>query len=48
MLFFFFLIIELCFLIPAVTAQIFNPIAELVIPMEYQLHKKKNKLKYIQ
>ena len=47
MLFFFFLIIEFCFLIPAVTAQIFNPIAELV-PMEYQLHKKKNKLKYIQ
>ena len=29
--FFFFLNIELCFLIPAVIAQIFNPIAELVI-----------------
>ena len=28
----FFLIIELYFLIPAVIAQIFNPIAELVIP----------------
>ena len=30
--FYFFLIIDLCFLIPAVIAQIFNPIAELVIP----------------
>ena len=29
--FFFFLIIDLCFLIPAAIAQIFNPIAELVI-----------------
>ena len=29
--FYFFLIIDLCFLIPAVIAQIFNPIAELVI-----------------
>ena len=33
MLFFFFLIIDLCFLIPAVITQIFNPIAELVIPI---------------
>ena len=31
--FFFFLIIDLCFLIPAGIAQIFNPIAELVIPV---------------
>ena len=31
-LFFFFLIINLYFLFPAVIAQIFNPIAELVIP----------------
>ena len=33
MLFFFFLIINLYYLIPAVIAQIFNPIAELVIPI---------------
>ena len=31
--FFFFLIIDLYFLIPAVIARIFNPIAELVIPI---------------
>ena len=31
--FFFFLIIDLYFSIPAVIAQIFNPIAELVIPI---------------
>ena len=31
---FFFLIIDLYFTIPAVLAQIFNPIAELVIPIE--------------
>ena len=31
--FFFFLIIDLYFLTPPVIAQIFNPIAELVIPM---------------
>ena len=30
----FFLIVDLYFLIPAVIAQIFNPIAELVIPIE--------------
>ena len=30
---FFFLIIDLYFLIPAVIGQIFNPIAELVIPI---------------
>ena len=33
MYFFFFLIIDLYFLIPAAIAQIFNPIAELVIPI---------------
>ena len=33
-LFFFFLIIDLYFLIPAAIAQIFNSIAELLIPME--------------
>ena len=32
--FFFFLIIDLYFFIAAVIAQIFNPIAELVIPIE--------------
>ena len=31
--FFFFLIIDLYFLIPAVIAQIFNAVAELVIPI---------------
>ena len=33
MFFFFFLVIDLYFLIPTVIAQIFNPIAELVIPI---------------
>ena len=33
MLFFFFSIIDLYLLIPAVIAQIFNPIAELVFPL---------------
>ena len=33
MLLFFFLIIDLYFLIAAVIARIFNPIAELVIPI---------------
>ena len=32
-LFFFFLVIDLYFFIPAVVTQIFNPIAELVIPI---------------
>ena len=31
--FFYFLIIDLYFLIPAIISQIFNPIAELVIPI---------------
>ena len=34
MLLFFFLIIDLYFFIAAVIAQIFNPIAELIIPIE--------------
>ena len=32
-LYFFFLIIDLCFLISAAIAQFFNPIAELLIPI---------------
>ena len=32
--FLFFLIVELCFLTPEVVTQTFNPIAELVIPIE--------------
>ena len=31
--FFFFLIIDLCFLIPAATEQIFNPVTGLIIPI---------------
>ena len=34
LLFFFFLFIDLCLLIPMVITQIFTPIAELVIPFE--------------
>ena len=33
MFFFFFLIIDLYFLVPAVIVKIFNPIAELVTPL---------------
>ena len=32
--FYFFLIIDLCYLIPSVIAQFFNPIGELVINIE--------------
>ena len=32
--FFFFLVIDLYFLVPAVIEQFFNPIAELVVPTE--------------
>ena len=46
--FFLFLIIDLYFLIPAFIAQIFNPIAELVIPIGIPNKKQKQKLKYIQ
>ena len=38
---FFFLIIDLYFLIPPVIAQIFNLIAELVIPMELPIKQAK-------
>ena len=39
--FFFFLVIDLYFLIPAVVAQIFNPIAELAIPVEMPIKEEK-------
>ena len=45
--FFFFLITDLYFLIPAVVTQIFNPIAELVIPIGITLKKQKEKWKRI-
>ena len=38
---FFFLIIDLYFLIPAVIAHIFNPIAELVIPLGIPIREAK-------
>ena len=41
MLLFFFLIIDLYFFIAAVIAQIFNPIAELVIPIEIRTKEAK-------
>ena len=41
MLLFFFLIIDVYFLIPAVIAQIFNPIAELVIPVQVPIKEAK-------
>ena len=40
-LFFFFLIIDLYFLIPAVIAQIFNPVAGLVIPIGISIKEAK-------
>ena len=43
MLFFFFLTIGLYFLIPAVIAQISNPISELVIPTRIPHEEKKNR-----
>ena len=39
--FFFFLIIDLYLLIPAVIAQIFNPIAELAIPIGIKTKEEK-------
>ena len=45
--FFFFFLIDLCFLIPAVIKVIFIAIAELAI-LEYQLEKKEQKLKHFQ
>ena len=54
-IFFFFIIIDLYFLILAVTARIFNPIAELVISIgiaskeaKAKIQKYIHKLKYIQ
>ena len=41
--FFFFLIIDLYFLIPAAIAQIFNPIAELLNPTGMQSSKSRSK-----
>ena len=41
--FFFFLIIDLYFLILAVIAEIFNPIAELVVPIGIQTTEEKNR-----
>ena len=49
MLFFlFFLIIDLYFLFPAVIAQIFNPIAKLVIPTGIPTKEKKAEMEYVQ
>ena len=42
---FFLLIIDVYFLIPAVIAKIFNPIAELVIPMKIPIKEKKAEMK---
>ena len=41
----FFLTIDLCFLIPAVIAHIFNPIAELVIPVGIKRKEAKAEIK---
>ena len=43
--FLFFLIINLFFLIPTVTAQIFNPIAELLIPIGITNKEEKAEMK---
>ena len=45
MLLLFFLIIDLYFLIPAVIAQIFNPIAEIVIPIGIATKEAKAEMK---
>ena len=42
--YFFFLIINLYFLIPAAIAHIFNPISELVIPIEIPSKKAKSEI----
>ena len=42
--FFFFWIIDLYFLIPVVIAQIFNPIAELIIPIGIPIKEAKAKI----
>ena len=43
-LFFFFLIIDLYFLVPAVIAEMFNAIAELVIPLGIPIKKAKTEI----
>ena len=45
--FFSFLIIDLYFLIPAAVAQIFNPIAELVIPIGIPIKESKAEIEMI-
>ena len=45
MLFFFFLIIDIYFLIPAVIAQIFNPTAELIMLIGLPAAEAKAKIK---
>ena len=44
-LFFFFIIIDLYFLIPAVISQIFNPIAELAISIGMPIKEEKAEMK---
>ena len=46
--FFFFLIADLYFLIPAVIVQIFNLIAELLIPIGIPIKKAKAEIEHIQ
>ena len=43
--FFFFLINDLYFLIPAIIVQIFNPISEIVIPIEIPSKESKEEIK---
>ena len=43
-LFFFFLIIDLYFLVPAVIAEMFNAIAELVIPLGIPIKEAKTEI----
>ena len=45
MLFFFFLVIDLYFLVLAIIAQIFNPIVELFIPLEISTKEAKAEMK---
>ena len=45
MVFFFFLFIVLCILVPAVIAQIFNPVPEFVIPIGIPTKEAKAEMK---